>query len=92
VLEGIGLKTEAYDAAGLESAVSSLVGGGRPMSALISALFFEAGAKGLEIKSVYLQLIKGVLTFEGTAHKLEPDYSLEGRLQALVPKDIPAAP
>src|SRR5258708_3257295 len=53
----------------------------------INSLMFEAGSHGLEIKPVFLQLVKGILTFEGTAHKLDENYSLEREVMSYVLKN-----
>ncbi|MFA6319032.1 MAG: AarF/UbiB family protein, partial [Elusimicrobiota bacterium] len=86
VLEKIGTRGDDYDPAGLRTAVTRLLAERQSASSLVSALFFEAGNHGLEIRSVYLQLIKGILTFEGTAHQLDPEFDLEARIRPFIMK------
>lgn len=84
-LERMGKKDERYDAMELGLAVSSILLRQDPSpTAALSAVFFEAGSRGLEIDSAYLQLIKAVMTFEGTAHELDPRFDLQQAVQAKV--------
>ncbi|OGW72726.1 MAG: hypothetical protein A2Y02_03095 [Omnitrophica bacterium GWA2_52_12] len=84
VLEQIGVAAPDFDRAGLQGAIERTLAAGHSTTDLINALFYEAGSHGLQIKSAFLQLLKGILTIEGTAQTLDPEFRLDQQVQAFV--------
>ena len=70
LLDSVKASNRSYDRPLLTERVSAILQG--PSAGVngdtISRIFFEAGSAGLAIPSGYIQLLKGLMTFEGTAH------------------------
>lgn len=78
LIETISTPASNFDKFGLVQAVQKVIDEGNGnMSVAISRMFLECGKHGLEVNSSYLQVLKAVMTFEGTARLLDPDFNLE---------------
>ncbi len=67
-----------FDRIGLEHKLEQLLPefSGRT-SLMISSILFECGNHGLEVNPTYMRILKAVMTFEGTALMLQPDFSFD---------------
>lgn len=73
---------QVFDRIGLEEKLNEKMNNGNAqVSTLISEILFESGNHGLPVNPVYLRMLKAVMTFEGTAHQLDPEFQLEAFLK-----------
>ncbi|MFH1259937.1 MAG: AarF/UbiB family protein [Elusimicrobiota bacterium] len=83
----IGQKNNNHRQEQLRISIANLFNDRLPATQMISTLFYECGSCGLEIKGVFLQLLKGISTFEGMAHRMNPKYDLGANIQQYVFKN-----
>ncbi len=77
-IETVSTPASNFNKIGLVKAVQNVItDGDGNMSVMISQLFLECGKHGLEVNSSYLQVLKAVMTFEGTARQLDPNFDFE---------------
>lgn len=78
LIETVSTRAANFDKFGLVQSVQKIINEGNGnMSVMISRMFLECGKHGLEVNSSYLQVLKAVMTFEGTARQLDPDFNFE---------------
>lgn len=85
ILHVVSPEPNGFDRVGLEEVLKKIMKAENPKtSILISQVFFECGNHGLAINPVYLRMLKGIMTFEGTATQLNPNFSFESFIQKMV--------
>jgi predicted unusual protein kinase regulating ubiquinone biosynthesis (AarF/ABC1/UbiB family) len=78
ILHIVSPEPNGFDRVGLEEALEKIMKEeNMKTSMIISRVFFECSNHGLAVNPVYLRMLKGVMTFEGTAMQLNPNFNFE---------------
>jgi predicted unusual protein kinase regulating ubiquinone biosynthesis (AarF/ABC1/UbiB family) len=87
IFQAVGTPAGEVDLFGLQRTLEQVMRSGEEDTTVrMSRVFSECGKHGLAVPSGYLQVLKAVMTFEGTARQLNPEFNLQTFLQAAVLK------